>query len=81
MPDFMDEAKNLASEHSDVVDKGLDQGEQFAEDKTGGKFDSQIEGAENQVEGFLGGDNQGNSARPDPGPRGGRRARRPRHRR
>jgi MT0933-like antitoxin protein len=60
MPDFMDEAKNLASEHSDVVDKGLDQAEQFAEDKTGGKFNSQIEGAENQVEGFLGGDNQGN---------------------
>ena len=60
MPDFMDEAKNLASEHSDVVDKGLDQAEQFAEDKTGGKFDSQIEGGENQVEGFLGMDNQGN---------------------
>jgi hypothetical protein len=60
MPDFMDEAKNLASEHSDVVDKGLDQAEQFAEDKTGGKFNSEIEGGENQVEGFLGGDNQGN---------------------
>lgn len=60
MPDFMDEAKNLASEHSDVVDKGLDQAGQFAEDKTGGKFNSQIEGAENQVEGFLGMDNQGN---------------------
>ncbi len=59
MPDFMDEAKNLASEHSDVVDKGLDQGEQFAEDKTGGKFNSEIEGGENQVEGFLGVDNQG----------------------
>ncbi len=60
MPDFMDEAKNLASEHSDVVDKGLDQAEQFAEDKTGGKFNSEIEGGENQVEGFLGVDNQGN---------------------
>ena len=24
MPDFMDEAKNLAGEHADVVDKGLD---------------------------------------------------------
>ena len=60
MPDFMDEAKNLASEHSEVVDKGLDQAEQFAEDKTGGKFNSQIEGGENQVEGFLGMDNQGN---------------------
>ncbi len=60
MPDFMDEAKNLAGEHSDVVDKGLDQAEQFAEDKTGGKFNSEIEGGENQVEGFLGVDNQGN---------------------
>ena len=59
MPDFMDEAKNLASEHSDVVDKGLDQAEQEAENKTGGKFDSQIEGAEQQAEGFLGSDQQG----------------------
>ena len=59
MPDFMDEAKNLASEHSDVVDKGLDQAEQVAENKTGGKFDSQIEGAEQQAEGFLGSDQQG----------------------
>jgi MT0933-like antitoxin protein len=60
MPDFMDEAKNLASEHSDLVDKGLDQAEQFASDKTGGKFDSQLEAGENQAEGFLGVDNQGN---------------------
>jgi len=60
MPDFMDEAKNLASERSDVVDKGLDQAEQFADDKTGDKFNSQLEGGENQVEGFLGGDSQGN---------------------
>ncbi len=60
MPDFMDEAKNLASEHSDLVDKGLDQAEHFASDKTGGKFDSQLEAGENQAEGFLGVDNQGN---------------------
>jgi MT0933-like antitoxin protein len=59
MPDFMDEAKNLASEHSDVVDKGLDQAEQEAENKTGGKFDSEIQGAEQQAEGFLGTDQQG----------------------
>jgi antitoxin protein of toxin-antitoxin system len=59
MPDFMDEAKDLASEHSDLVDKGLDQAGQFAEDKTGGKFDSEIGDAEHEAEGFLGGDNQG----------------------
>ncbi|HJZ01512.1 MAG TPA: antitoxin [Streptosporangiaceae bacterium] len=59
MPDFMDEAKNLAGEHADVVDKGLDQAEQVAEDKTGGKFDSEIQGGEQQAEGFLGTDQQG----------------------
>ena len=59
MPDFMDEAKNLASEHSDVVDKGLDQAEQEAENKTGGRFDSEIQGGEQQAEGFLGNDQQG----------------------
>jgi MT0933-like antitoxin protein len=60
MPDFMDEAKNLAGEHADVVDKSLDEAEQVAENKTGGKFDSEIQGAEQQAEGFLGTDQQGN---------------------
>jgi MT0933-like antitoxin protein len=60
VPDFMDEAKNLADEHSDTVDKGLDQAEQDADNKTGGKFDSEIKDADQQAEGFLGTDNQGN---------------------
>jgi len=58
MPDFMDEAKNLASEHSDLVDKGLDQAEQEAENKTGGRFNSQIQEGEDKVEGYLGVDSQ-----------------------
>jgi len=60
MPDWMDEAKNLAGEHSDMVDKGLDQAEQFAENKTGGQFNSEIEGADQQAENYLGTDQQGN---------------------
>lgn len=60
MPDWMDEAKNLAGEHSDIVDKGLDQTEQFAENKTGGQFNSEIEGADQQAENYLGTDQQGN---------------------
>ena len=59
MSEFMDEAKKLAGEHSDVADKGLDQAGQFAEQKTGGQFDSEIQGGEQQAEGFLGADNQG----------------------
>jgi len=59
MSDFMDEAKNLAGEHADVVNKGLNEAEQVAENKTGGQFDSEIQGAEQQAEGFLGTDQQG----------------------
>jgi hypothetical protein len=55
----MDEAKNLAGEHADVVNKGLEQAEQMAEDKTGGKFNSQIESAEDQAENYLGTNQQG----------------------
>jgi hypothetical protein len=58
MSDFMDEAKKLADEHSDVVDSGLDQAAQVAEQKTGGQFDSQIQAGEQQAEGFLGVDDQ-----------------------
>jgi hypothetical protein len=59
MPDWMDEAKNLADDHSDTVDKGLDQATQDVENKTGGKFDSQIQGAEQQAEGDMGTGQQG----------------------
>ena len=59
MSDFMDEAKNLADQHSDLVDKGMDQVEQEAENKSGGRFDSEIQGAEQQTEGFMGTDQQG----------------------
>ena len=54
MSDFLEDAKKLASEHSDVADQGLDQATEVAKDKTGGRFDSQIEDGEEKVEGFLG---------------------------
>ena len=60
MSDFMDEAKNLADKDPSMVDKGLGEVEQEAENKTGGKFDSQIQDAGQQAEGSLGADQQGN---------------------
>ena len=54
MPDFLDQAKKLASEHSDLVDKGLDKAADLAKEKTGGKHDEHIETAEDKLEGFLG---------------------------
>ena len=60
MSDFMDEAKKLASEHSDVADQGLDQAADMAKEKTGGRFDSQIEGGEQKAEDYLGVQDQDN---------------------
>ncbi len=62
MPDFgelSDEAKKLASEHPDEVDKGVEKAGQLADEKTGGRFGAQIEDAEQRVEGWLGTDNTG----------------------
>jgi hypothetical protein len=54
MSEFMDEAKKAASEHSDIADKGFDEAAQVADQKTGGKFDSQIQAGEQQAESRLG---------------------------
>jgi hypothetical protein len=54
MSEFMDDAKKLASEHQDVADEGLDKAAQFADDKSGGKYGSQVEGAQQKAEDHLG---------------------------
>lgn len=45
--DFVDKAKDLASDNADKVKDGIDKGADFADEKTGGKFSGQIDtGAE-----------------------------------
>ena len=62
MPDLSgmaDEAKKLAGEHPDAANKGIEAAGQVAGEKTGGRFDSQINQGEQKAEGFLGTDSQG----------------------
>jgi hypothetical protein len=54
MSNFFDEAKKLASEHSDLTDKGLDEAVKQAEERSGNRYDHQIEEGEERLEGFLG---------------------------
>jgi MT0933-like antitoxin protein len=54
MSEFMDNAKKLASEHEDATDGGFDKAAEFAKEKSGGKYDSQVEGGERKAEDFLG---------------------------
>jgi hypothetical protein len=63
VPDFSelgDDAKKAASEHSDQTDEGLKKAGEFADDKTGNKYDSEVQKGEQAAENQVGGgQNQG----------------------
>lgn len=68
MPNFtklVDKAKQLAGKHPDQVNKGVSQAEHVADEKTGGKYDTQVQQGGDRVEGYLGTQGQG---APDQGP-------------
>jgi hypothetical protein len=70
MPNFgklVDKAKQLAGKHPDQVNKGVDKAEQAAEQKTGGKYDSQIQEGGDRAEGYLGTQGQGSQGQGSPG--------------
>jgi hypothetical protein len=57
MPDFSeyaDDAKKFASEHSEQSDNAFDQAAEFADEKTGNRFDRQIQQGERAGENYLG---------------------------
>jgi len=61
MPDFSDmadKAKDFAGDHDKQSDEGLDKAADFADDKTGNKYDSQIQSGEDKAEGYLGVEDQ-----------------------
>jgi hypothetical protein len=43
MGGFMDKAKDVADQHDDQVDQGLEKAGDAASDKTGGKYDDKID--------------------------------------
>jgi hypothetical protein len=62
MPDFSefaDDAKKFPDDHDQQSDEAFDKAAQFADDKTGNKFDSQIQSGENAAENYAGVQDQG----------------------
>ncbi|HEY3561745.1 MAG TPA: antitoxin [Kribbella sp.] len=53
-----DKAEDLASEHPDQVNEGLDKVGDFANEKTGGKFEDQIDKGQDFARDRLEGDDQ-----------------------
>ena len=43
MGGFMDKAEEFADQHDQQVDQGIEKAGDFAEEKTGGKYDDQID--------------------------------------
>jgi hypothetical protein len=62
MPDFSefeDKAKQLASEHPDQVDEGLQRAGEFADQRTGERFGDEIQQGEQRAQEYLGTSGQG----------------------
>jgi hypothetical protein len=55
-------AKEAAAEHQDKIDEGIDKVEEFADDKTGGKYTDQISSAGDKladgIQSFAGSDKE-----------------------
>ena len=58
--EIKDKAEELAKEHPDQVNEGLEKAGEFLNEKTGDKFGDQIEQGENFAREQLGSDNQDN---------------------
>ncbi|HEY2240407.1 MAG TPA: antitoxin [Streptosporangiaceae bacterium] len=61
MPDFGDmanKAKDFVGDHDKQSDEALDKAADFANDRTGGGHESQIQSGEDKVEGYLGVEDQ-----------------------
>jgi len=57
MPNFgklMEKARQLAGKHPNQLNKGVEQVERYAEEKTGGKHDRQIREGGQKVQDYLG---------------------------
>ncbi|MEX0429394.1 antitoxin [Nocardioides sp. DS6] len=54
LDDAIDKAKDLAEDHPDQVSAGLDKAEGLINEKTGGKFEDQLDGGVEKAKDALG---------------------------
>ena len=51
--DFIDKAKDLASEHEEEVTEGIDKAADFADEQTGGKYSDHIDTGAEKAKDFV----------------------------
>ncbi|WP_306438959.1 antitoxin [Kocuria sediminis] len=58
MGGFADKAKDFAEQHPDKVQQGIDRGGDAVDERTGRKYEGQVDQAQEKAGGFLGGGDQ-----------------------
>lgn len=51
--DMADKAKDLAREHKDKVDEGIERGGDFIDEKTGGKYEEHVDKGQDAARDYL----------------------------
>ncbi|MBO4160013.1 antitoxin [Micromonospora sp. MMS20-R2-23] len=59
MSDFMNKVKDFADKHDKQADQGLDKAGDFADERTGGKYDEQIDKGVDAIQARTGEGDQG----------------------
>ena len=54
MGGFADKAKNLADQHPDKVQQGIDRGGDAVDERTGNKYEGRVDQAQEKAGGLLG---------------------------
>ncbi len=58
LDDLKNKAKDLAGQHPDQVDQGIDKAREFADEKTGGQHSEQIQQGADKLKERFGGEQQ-----------------------
>lgn len=56
LDDLKNKAKEMAGQHPDQVDKGIDKAREFVDEKTGGQHSEQVQQGADKLRGALGGE-------------------------
>ena len=59
LDDLKNKAKDLAGQHSDPVNQGIDKAREFVDQKTGGEHSDQIQQGADKLKQAIGGDQNG----------------------
>ena len=66
LDDLKNKAKEMAGQHPDQVNQGVDKAREFADEKTGGQHSDQLQQGADKLKNAMGGQPQNQEQQPNP---------------